>query len=93
MDLPTELTRRVLSFFGLDSVEKVLHSLNARDSTSSADIGRLAPILLDDAEDGDVAARYIVRGHGAMLGDYALAAAHRVGLEDIPFTVTLSCRL
>ncbi len=53
-------------------------------------MGRLAWILQDTAEEGDATARRIVREHGAMLGDYALTAARRVGIEDTPFTVSLA---
>ena len=53
-------------------------------------IGLLTPILLDEAHAGDAVARQIVEEHGRALGNYALAAARRVGIEGTAFTLVLA---
>ena len=52
-------------------------------------IGRLARILLDEAAGGDQTSLNLVCKHGQALGDYALAAARRVGLGG-PYTLVTS---
>lgn len=64
--------------------------LTAREAKRCVDMGKLARILLDASEDGDATAKRIVQEHGAMLGDYALAAARRVGIERSPLTLVLA---
>jgi N-acetylglucosamine kinase-like BadF-type ATPase len=90
IDSPTALTEKVLNFFAQRRVEDVLHMLTARDAKKSVDIGKLARVLLDAAEDGDAVAKRVVQEHGAMLGDYALAAARRVGIERSSLTLVLA---
>ncbi len=87
---PTRLTARVLEFFGLPTVEAVLHRRTARVRAPGPDVALLTRALLDEAAAGDEVARRIVREHGAALGDYALVAARRVGLAASPFTLALS---
>lgn len=81
IDPPTSLTGRVLAHYGQQTVEGLLHSLTRRDRRASRRLGRLARILLDEAEAGDRTSRTLVCEHGAALGDYALAAARKVGLK------------
>jgi N-acetylglucosamine kinase-like BadF-type ATPase len=90
IDPPTSLTAHVLDFFGTRSVEEVLHRFTSRRGARPAHIGRLARALLDEASRGDATARRIVVEHGASLGDYALAAARRVGIEYDPFYLVLA---
>ena len=90
IDPPTMLTARVLAFFGQPSVEALLHRFTAREGTPPGEVSGLARVLLDTAQEGDATARRIVRCHGAALGDYALAAARRVGIEATPFTLVLA---
>ncbi|UQN09043.1 N-acetylglucosamine kinase [Deinococcus sp. QL22] len=80
IDPPTSLTGRVLEHFGCANVNALLHSFTARVQPPCAQLGRLARVLLDEAEAGDPASLRLVQQHGAALGDYALAAAHKVGL-------------
>ncbi|GGO32326.1 N-acetylglucosamine kinase [Deinococcus humi] len=80
IDPPTALTAPLLSYFGCPDVEALLHSLTRRDRRPVQHLGRLARILLDQADAGDATSLGIVREHGASLGDYALAAARKVGL-------------
>jgi len=93
IDPPTTLTRRVLDFYGrlgVADVEDVLRLFTAREGAPPRDVYRLAPVLLDEAQRGDATARRIVRDQGSGLGDYALAAARRVGVEGTPFTLVLT---
>ena len=87
---PTALTARVLAFFQLPTVEDVLHQQTARLPRPGPGLGRLARVLLDVAATGDPVAHGLVAAHGAALGDYALVAARRVGLENGPFTLVLA---
>ena len=86
----TTLTARVLSHFGAPSVEKLLYLFHNRRHPAPGGLDRLAPILLDEADAGDVVALRIVREHGETLGDIALAAARRVELERTPFHLVLA---
>jgi N-acetylglucosamine kinase-like BadF-type ATPase len=90
IDPPTTLTERVIAFFSLSSVEEVLHAFTNRLQPPPDHVAQLAPILLDEAQAGDHAALAIVREHGAALGDFALAAARRVGIERTPFTLVFA---
>lgn len=89
IDPPTALTARALEFFGVPSVEAVLHLLTARGAPRP-NIDPLARLLLDAAAGGDATATRIVREHGASLGDYVLAAARQAGLDGSPFTLVLA---
>jgi N-acetylglucosamine kinase-like BadF-type ATPase len=90
IDPPTKLKEAVLDYFEQSSVEGVLHLLTARERIQEYDVGDLARVLFDAAEAGDAASRNIVEEHALMLGDYALAAARRVGLERNAFELILS---
>lgn len=89
----TALSARVLEIFGQTSVEDVLHLLTRREGRvepSAAQMGAVARVLLDEAETGDAVARRLVCAHGAMLGEYALAAARRVGIAREAFPLVLA---
>jgi N-acetylglucosamine kinase-like BadF-type ATPase len=87
---PTSLTARVLAFYQLPTVEAVLHLRTARLRAPGPSVGKLARLLLDEAEAGDPTATRLVTKHGADLGDYALVAARQVGLLDQPFALVLA---
>ena len=87
---PTTLTARVLDFFHLDSVEALLHLFTSRERQAPEHIGRLASVLLDEAEAGDRVAQRIVQEHGRALGEYVLAAARRLGMEGTAFPLVLA---
>ncbi len=87
---PTTLTARVLESFHLDSVEALLHLFTGREREAPDNIDRLTPILLDEAEAGDIVAQNIVQQHGRGLGEYVLAAARRVGIEQTAFPLVLA---
>jgi N-acetylglucosamine kinase-like BadF-type ATPase len=88
----TTLTNCVLKYFGLNTVEEVLHYLTAREQTIHQRhmIGGLTPMLLDEAEAGDGVALNIVQGHGQALGRIAQVAARRVGIEGMAFPLVLA---
>lgn len=90
IDPPTSMTARALTFFGASSVEAVLHHFTKRAGTHQADWGGLARLLLDEAAAGDPAAYTIVTEHGTALGDYALAAARKIEIDQTAFTLVLT---
>ncbi len=90
IDGPTRLTAAVLALFERQRVEDVLHLVTARGAGRPAQLGRLARVLLDEAERGDTTARRTVEDHGMALGDYALVAARRVGLAGRSFPLVLT---
>ena len=90
IDPPTTLTRRVLDFLHVGSVEEALHLFTSRNSKPHRDLGYLTPILLDEAQAGDEAALRIVQKHGSMLGQFALAAARQVGIEGTSFALVFA---
>jgi N-acetylglucosamine kinase-like BadF-type ATPase len=90
LEPPTALTAGVLSHFGAPSVEGLLYLFHNRRHSAPGGLDRLAPILLDEADAGDVVALRIVREHGKTLGDIALAAARRVEIERTPFHLVLA---
>lgn len=86
----TSLTARVLAYFGVETVEDVLHLFHNRQRPAPTTVDRLTPILLDEADGGDAVALRVVREHGAALGNIALAAARKVGLEGTAFPLVLA---
>jgi N-acetylglucosamine kinase-like BadF-type ATPase len=90
IDPPTSLKQRVMNYSGLHSVEEILHKYTAREPHPTEHIDGLAPLLLDEADAGDLMARQIVQEHGRALGNYAIVAARRVGLEGTPFSLVLA---
>lgn len=90
IDPPTALKRAVLGYYGKERVEDVLYLFMARLGAAPFRPGGLARILLDNAQDGDPAARRIVLDHGAALGDYANAAARQVGIAGTDFNLVLA---
>jgi N-acetylglucosamine kinase-like BadF-type ATPase len=90
IDPPTTLIGRVLDVLHVNSVEEVLHHFTSRASRPNRHIDRLTPILLDEAQAGDEVARRIVVEHGRALGNFALAAARRVGIEGTEFALVLA---
>jgi N-acetylglucosamine kinase-like BadF-type ATPase len=90
IDPPTLLTERVLAAFAAQSLEEVLHTMTGRDLVHPENRRQLVRPLFDAADAGDPAARHILVSHGKALGDYALAAARKVGLLGEPFTLVLT---
>jgi N-acetylglucosamine kinase-like BadF-type ATPase len=89
---PTTLTAHVLTYFSQADVEGVIRRFFLRPVHPPGDqeVSKLAPLLLTEAENGDIAARSIVEDHGRRLAEYALAAARKVDIENTPFTLVLN---
>lgn len=82
LEQPTRLTHAFLKTLNLETTEDLLHAFTARTPRlGAARAGDLARVLLDEAERGDKVAVRLAEAHGAALGDYALVAARKVGLE------------
>lgn len=87
---PTSLRARALHYWQRPDVEGVLHLLTALDAEASHGVRHFAHVLLDEAAAGDAVAHRIVSEHAAALGDYALVAARKTGLQAQPFTLVLA---
>ncbi|MBX3062712.1 MAG: hypothetical protein KF726_07040 [Anaerolineae bacterium] len=80
----TTLTQRVLQFYDLPTVEAVLHRLTTRTELRIPErAGKLARILLEEAERSDPVAQEIVRTHGESLADHAIVAARHLKLDEL----------
>lgn len=90
IDPPTTLTERILSALEARDVEEVLHRMTARELRRPDNRRELVRPLFDAADAGDATARRIVIAHGNALGDYAIVAARKVGLPDVPFKLVLT---
>jgi N-acetylglucosamine kinase-like BadF-type ATPase len=90
IDPPTALTAPVLALYKQESVEDLLHLFTRRLAPPPRNVASLARVLVDAASRSDVTACAIIRRQAALLGDYALAAARRVGIATIPFPVVLA---
>jgi len=90
IDPPTRLTDAIRHHTGMHDVEQILHTATSRSTVGEIDVATIAPVLLTVAHNGDAAARRIVEANGAELGDYALAAARKVGIEHTPFHLVLA---
>ncbi len=88
---PTSLTKVILEHFQLTNVEELLHAFTARVSTlKTNDVAGLARLLLTEAQNGDACSHSIVTRHAEALGDYALVAARKVGLNQHAFPLVLT---
>jgi len=87
---PTSLTGRILQYFGVESVEEVLHLYHNRLRPAPVSVDHLTPMLLDEAHAGDLVAQRVVQEHGAALGDIAIVAARRVGIEELAYPLVLA---
>ncbi|HEV2581109.1 MAG TPA: hypothetical protein VGT44_09670, partial [Ktedonobacteraceae bacterium] len=90
IDPPTSLTRLFLEYFGLESVEEMLHLQTGRGLHLPKRLDGLTRFLLDEAEAGDEVAKNVVLEHGQGLGNYAVVGARYVSLEGTPFTLVLA---
>ena len=90
LEPPTGLTAAFLNALGLPSAEALLHAFTARQPLLGvADAGKLARVLLDEAEAGDDVALRLATAYGAALGDYVRVAARKVGLgSSFPLVLT-----
>lgn len=88
---PTSLTTGILNFFDADSAEHVLHYCTARNTDRHwSHQARLAPILMDEAANGDAVALAIIEAAGSRDARVAAMAARAVGLDTSPFRLVLA---
>lgn len=87
---PTALTAALLPFFQQPNVEELLHQFTRRGGTAPGKVDQLAPTVLDVAAAGDAVAVRLIKEQGALMGDYALAAARKVGIEADAYELVLT---
>lgn len=90
IDPPTSLTERALAIFDCATVEDLLHRFTTRGVEHPPNEGAMVVALLDEAGRADATARRVVVDRARVAGEYALAAARRVGIERDPFTLVLA---
>jgi N-acetylglucosamine kinase-like BadF-type ATPase len=92
IDPPTSMTEPILRHFQQPNVEALLRGFTLRgiEPPTVIDVSKLAPMVLDAAEDGDSAAAHIVQQHAVRLAEYALAAARKVKLDGATFPLVLN---
>lgn len=90
IDPPTSLTPRVLSYFGMSSVEQLLHTFTGRDHERPDYVAGLMPLIFDEADAGDVAANKVLADYGAAYAEIAIAAARKVGIVGKPINLLLA---
>jgi N-acetylglucosamine kinase-like BadF-type ATPase len=76
----TGLTERILQACGVESEEALLHRYTSRSRPARAELGRLAPSVLDVADEGDPVARALVDDVADAIMRSVHAAAARTGL-------------
>jgi N-acetylglucosamine kinase-like BadF-type ATPase len=77
---PTVLVGRALALYGAADGIALLHEFTRRGGLQIGDQDRLAPVVLDAADEGDAVAREIVAAKGRVLGEQARVCATRAGL-------------
>jgi N-acetylglucosamine kinase-like BadF-type ATPase len=85
----TSLTPALLDRFEQADVPALLHRQTALFADPFPDLATLAPLVIDHAASGDRVALDIVTNQGRELGQYALAAARKVGIQDKPYDLVL----
>jgi N-acetylglucosamine kinase-like BadF-type ATPase len=80
MSPPTVLSERALALFGAPDAIGLLYEFTRRGGLPEAEQDRLAPVVLDVADEGDAVARAIVEAMGQVLGEQARACAAQVDL-------------
>ncbi|MBE2268759.1 MAG: hypothetical protein IAE80_11055, partial [Anaerolinea sp.] len=92
MEPPTVLTEVVLSHFNVTTVAEMLRRFWTRGvpAPTDIDVSKLAPKILNAAEEGDLVALRMVENHAIHLVEYALASARKVGMQHTPFTLILN---
>jgi N-acetylglucosamine kinase-like BadF-type ATPase len=89
----TQLTERLLTYFGHVEVESLLHGFARRDGRpADAWLAAAAPEVTRAAARGDDVALRIITDHAARYADYARVAAVRVGfdVDDEPVPIVLA---
>jgi N-acetylglucosamine kinase-like BadF-type ATPase len=76
----TALSERAFALFGVEDAIALLHEFTRRGGLEESDQDRLAPVLLDLADEGDAVAQAIVAEAGRVLGTQARASAAQLGM-------------
>ena len=76
----TVLTERALALYGAADPIELLHAFTRRGGLGEPGQDRMAPVLLDAADEGDAVATAIVADKGRVLGLQARACAARLGM-------------
>ena len=76
----TVLTERALALYGAGDPIGLLYQFTRRGGLQAHEKDRLAPVVLDAADEGDAVARAIVSEKGRVLGRQARACAEQVSL-------------
>jgi N-acetylglucosamine kinase-like BadF-type ATPase len=76
----TVLTERALALYGAADPIDLLHAFTRRGGLGETSKDRMAPVVLDAADEGDTVAGAIVARAGRVLGQQARACADRLGL-------------
>jgi N-acetylglucosamine kinase-like BadF-type ATPase len=90
---PTVLVERALALYGVADAIALLHEFTRRGGLQPADQDRLAPVVLDAADEGDAVAREIVAAKGRILGEQARVCASRAALPLAGARVVLTGRV
>jgi N-acetylglucosamine kinase-like BadF-type ATPase len=90
MGPPTVLTERALALWGVSDGMALLYEFTRRGGLSEAEQDRLAPAVLDAADEGDAVAQTIVEGMGSILGRQARACAAQLDLPIAGSRVVLT---
>jgi N-acetylglucosamine kinase-like BadF-type ATPase len=86
----TVLTERALTLYGVEDPIGLLYAFTRRGGLPEEEGDRLAPVVLDAADEGDAVAQEIVAGIGATLGRQGRACAEQLGLTPEGLTVVLA---
>ena len=78
---PTSLTERALALYGADDPIELQHRFTRRDGYGRAELVRMSPVLLDEADRGDKLARQIVTRAGRAMGGQGWASAERIEVD------------
>ena len=87
--MPTMLTRRLLTHLGLAAASELV-PLVYGGRLDRAALAALAPLVLEEAEQGDPVAEAIVRGAAGELADLAGAVVRRLGWENVHVPLVLA---
>jgi N-acetylglucosamine kinase-like BadF-type ATPase len=90
MGPPTVLSERALALFGVPDAIALLYEFTRRGGLAEEEGDRLAPVVLDAADEGDAVAREIVARTGAILGRQGRACAAQLGMGTEGLRVVLT---
>jgi N-acetylglucosamine kinase-like BadF-type ATPase len=89
----TALAERAFALFDVDDGIDLLHAFTRRGGLAEVEVDRLAPLVLDAADEGDAVARAIVADKGSILGRQGRACAAQLGVAIDGTRIVLSGRV